>query len=39
MGYGTKEHMAALQEHGPCDLHRRSFAPVAKAADAKMQDK
>jgi ribonuclease HII len=39
MGYGTKEHMAALQEHGPCDLHRRSFAPVARAADAKMQDK
>ena len=28
MGYGTAEHMAALQQHGPCPLHRRSFAPV-----------
>ena len=28
MGYGTAEHMAALREHGPCPLHRRSFAPV-----------
>ncbi|WP_419807022.1 ribonuclease HII [Terriglobus sp.] len=29
-GYATPEHRAALQEHGPCELHRRSFAPVAK---------
>ena len=29
-GYGTQVHLRALQEHGPCDLHRRSFAPVAK---------
>ena len=29
-GYGTKDHMAALQEHGPCPLHRRSFAPVSQ---------
>lgn len=29
-GYGTRDHMAALQEHGPCPLHRRSFAPVAQ---------
>jgi len=28
-GYGTGEHLAALREHGPCPLHRRSFAPVA----------
>ncbi len=27
-GYGTPEHLAALQEHGPCELHRRSFVPV-----------
>ena len=27
-GYGTPEHLAALQQHGPCELHRRSFAPV-----------
>lgn len=31
-GYGTPEHMAALQAHGPCPLHRRSFAPVAQLA-------
>jgi ribonuclease HII len=29
-GYGTAVHMAALSEHGPCDEHRRSFAPVAQ---------
>jgi len=29
-GYGSKEHMAALREHGPTPLHRRSFAPVAQ---------
>lgn len=29
-GYGTAEHLAALREHGPSPLHRRSFAPVAK---------
>lgn len=27
-GYGTPEHRRALQELGPCPLHRRSFAPV-----------
>ncbi len=30
-GYGTAAHLAALQAHGPCALHRRSFAPVARA--------
>jgi ribonuclease HII len=28
-GYGTPEHLAALREHGPCALHRMSYAPVA----------
>lgn len=27
-GYGTPAHRAALQQHGPCAIHRRSFAPV-----------
>ena len=27
-GYGTPEHLAALGQHGPCPIHRRSFAPV-----------
>lgn len=34
-GYGTKLHLQALQEHGPCPIHRRSFAPVALALQAK----
>lgn len=24
-GYGTKEHMAAIQLHGPSPIHRRTF--------------
>lgn len=30
-GYGTAAHMAALREHGPCDIHRSSFRPVREA--------
>lgn len=30
-GYGTKVHMLALQTHGPCPIHRMSFAPVRLA--------
>ena len=27
-GYGTRAHLEALRRHGPCPIHRRSFAPV-----------
>ncbi len=27
-GYGTKEHIAAIERLGPCPLHRKSFNPV-----------
>lgn len=27
-GYPTPTHLALLREHGPCAIHRRSFAPV-----------
>jgi ribonuclease HII len=27
-GYATRRHRTLLAEHGPCPLHRRSFAPV-----------
>lgn len=27
-GYGTPDHLRLLREHGPCAIHRRSFAPV-----------
>jgi ribonuclease HII len=30
-GYGTPEHLAALDRHGPCAIHRRSFAPVLQS--------
>ena len=30
-GYPTAEHFAKLREHGPCPIHRKSFAPVAQA--------
>ena len=31
-GYGTRLHLDALNTHGPCEIHRQSFAPVAQAA-------
>jgi len=33
-GYGTKVHIQALQEFGPCPIHRFSFDPVRKAKEA-----
>ena len=27
-GYGTQKHLLALKKHGPCEIHRQSFAPV-----------
>lgn len=30
-GYGTKVHMDALKELGPCEIHRFSYAPVKEA--------
>ncbi|MBN8728504.1 MAG: ribonuclease HII [Xanthomonadales bacterium] len=29
-GYGTPEHLAALDRLGPCPIHRRGFAPVQR---------
>jgi len=29
-GYPTAEHLAALNEFGPCEIHRRSFRPVSE---------
>ncbi len=34
-GYPTPRHLAALSEHGPTPHHRRSFAPVRRALDAR----
>ena len=30
-GYGVREHLEALRQHGPCPAHRRTFQPVAQA--------
>lgn len=30
MGYGTRAHLDAIERHGPCPAHRRSFAPVGQ---------
>ena len=32
-GYPTAVHLAALNRHGPCSQHRRSFAPVRAAGE------
>lgn len=29
-GYPTRQHIEALQKHGVCAVHRRSYGPVAK---------
>ncbi len=31
-GYGTAQHRAGIEEHGPCPLHRMSFRPLRKEA-------
>jgi ribonuclease HII len=31
-GYATPEHRAALQQHGPCGIHRMSFAPCVQTS-------
>jgi ribonuclease HII len=37
-GYGTAEHLRALQTHGALPMHRRSFAPVARALALASQE-
>lgn len=32
-GYPTPEHLAALDQHGPSPVHRRSYAPVQRALE------
>jgi len=31
-GYGTKTHLEAIIRHGPCPIHRLSFAPLNKTS-------
>lgn len=30
VGYGTKKHIEALQKFGPCEIHRKTYKPIAK---------
>lgn len=34
-GYGTRKHLRAIKEHGPCRLHRLTFAPIKTLWPAK----
>ncbi len=36
-GYCTKEHLEALEKYGPCEIHRKSFSPVAKYYTKQLQ--
>jgi ribonuclease HII len=31
-GYGTEKHLAAIEKHGACPIHRKTFAPLKAAA-------
>jgi ribonuclease HII len=35
-GYPSPDHQAALAEHGPCGLHRRSWAPIAQLLQLRL---
>ncbi|ASS75678.1 ribonuclease HII [Tumebacillus algifaecis] len=37
-GYSSPEHMQALEMHGPCPIHRTSFAPVQKLLQGTLFD-
>ena len=36
-GYPTAEHMRLLEKWGPCEIHRRSFAPVRNAMQGGLE--
>ena len=33
-GYGTAQHIEALEQYGPCPIHRKSFEPVRSMAES-----
>lgn len=37
-GYPTPEHLAALERHGPCAVHRLSFGPVRIRTQREISD-
>ena len=34
-GYATQKHLAAIQKHGPCAIHRMSFEPLKSMRDCQ----
>jgi ribonuclease HII len=36
VGYVTQEHLDALEKFGPCQIHRKSFAPVRRNIERSM---
>ena len=34
-GYGTAEHIAALEKYGPLPAHRKTFGPVRKVIEMR----
>jgi ribonuclease HII len=36
VGYGTPDHQRALREHGPCEAHRKDWAPIAELLQLKL---
>jgi ribonuclease HII len=37
-GYGTPDHLAAIEKYGPCPIHRRTFAPIRNALEPVQLD-
>lgn len=37
-GYGTEQHLAAIEAHGPCPIHRMTFEPLKKHLPVPMPD-
>ena len=37
-GYGSADHLAALQKHGPCPIHRQSFKGVFEVARNRSEE-
>lgn len=33
-GYGTAQHIEALEKYGPCPIHRKSFEPIRSMAES-----
>lgn len=38
-GYATREHLRSLRLHGPCPIHRKSFAPVREIMNESRDEK